>query len=602
MSSFNLQSRVFLRQTPPSISQTRLGISPKHACISYISRATATMNVRSYARLLSTSRGQGVACAARLFTHTYIRTHGYLYLVYTYTRTQASHDAGITVIIVQMSNWLHDTAMRGVWSYEDLLYPYSFQRTRYYGIGDTATIGEYHGARNDYDSPISKCELRPNGEKDYLTLFSKNSNDDKYYDKFALDFYEKCKVSIYYLNKNDTGLWSIRVLQEFENGTHKEFTEDYELFVKNGFLAEDAQKLDSGCGFKIKVTDDSAGTWTLIADINETVSYYSHKSVYVQNMENMKVKETLKYKIHLCTCVYNYPRNTTEAGSYVVVSSRSKAKSRSRSRSGGVIEFCNITIKVEFSKNVLTNIQTALQHPAAHAEERLANKNIIPSRRSQTERARSLLARCGYHDTDKPLLKIFKYKATHLPCDVLRMILGQEFYILITSTYIHFYFLYPTLRHIIQKGKILYFVHRNGAPIISLARYAFEYARRHGRKKKTINAEHVLQALEKLGFTDYCAEAEAVLRDCKAVAAKRRRQSTRLENLGIPEEELLRQQQELFAKAREEQAAADYQIQLAALAQIQAVQSTINPCPPSPPLLRIEESFSSYFTGFYCST
>ena len=34
----------------------------------------------------------------------------------------------------------------------------------------------------------------------------------------------------------------------------------------------------------------------------------------------------------------------------------------------------------------------------------------------------------------------------------------------------------------------------------------------------------------------------------KESAAKRRRQSTRLENLGIPEEELLRQQQELFAK------------------------------------------------------
>lgn len=77
------------------------------------------------------------------------------------------------------------------------------------------------------------------------------------------------------------------------------------------------------------------------------------------------------------------------------------------------------------------------------------------------------------------------------------------------------------------------------------------------QQKKTINAEHVLQALDKLGFGDYSAEAEAVLRDCKAVAAKRRRQSTRLENLGIPEEELLRQQQELFAKAREEQAAAE---------------------------------------------
>lgn len=74
------------------------------------------------------------------------------------------------------------------------------------------------------------------------------------------------------------------------------------------------------------------------------------------------------------------------------------------------------------------------------------------------------------------------------------------------------------------------------------------------RNKKTINAEHVLEALDRLGFPDYKAEAESVLNDCKEVAAKRRKQSTRLEHLGIPEEELLRQQQELFAKAREQQA------------------------------------------------
>ena len=63
------------------------------------------------------------------------------------------------------------------------------------------------------------------------------------------------------------------------------------------------------------------------------------------------------------------------------------------------------------------------------------------------------------------------------------------------------------------------------------------------KNKKTINAEHILEALDRLGFKDYKREAEAVLHDCKQVAAKRRRQSTRLENLGIPEEELLRQQQ-----------------------------------------------------------
>ncbi|CAO1429140.1 unnamed protein product [Diamesa serratosioi] len=71
------------------------------------------------------------------------------------------------------------------------------------------------------------------------------------------------------------------------------------------------------------------------------------------------------------------------------------------------------------------------------------------------------------------------------------------------------------------------------------------------KNKKTINAEHILEALDRLGFKDYKREAEAVLHDCKQVAAKRRRQSTRLENLGIPEEELLRQQQELFNAARE---------------------------------------------------
>ena len=41
-----------------------------------------------------------------------------------------------------------------------------------------------------------------------------------------------------------------------------------------------------------------------------------------------------------------------------------------------------------------------------------------------------------------------------------------------------------------------------------------------------------------------------MLQEAKAVAAKKRRGSTRLENLGIPEEELLRQQQELFEKVR----------------------------------------------------
>ena len=54
--------------------------------------------------------------------------------------------------------------------------------------------------------------------------------------------------------------------------------------------------------------------------------------------------------------------------------------------------------------------------------------------------------------------------------------------------------------------------------------------------------------MDHLGFSSYKQEAEAVLVEAKEVAAKKRRASSRLENLGIPEEELLRQQQELFAK------------------------------------------------------
>jgi len=78
-------------------------------------------------------------------------------------------------------------------------------------------------------------------------------------------------------------------------------------------------------------------------------------------------------------------------------------------------------------------------------------------------------------------------------------------------------------------------------------------------QKKTITASHILAAMKNLGFDDYVAEAETVLIDCKALAAKKRRKCSRLENLGIPEEDLLRQQQELFAKARQEMEAANQQ-------------------------------------------
>ncbi|NXA34159.1 NC2B protein, partial [Eudromia elegans] len=68
-------------------------------------------------------------------------------------------------------------------------------------------------------------------------------------------------------------------------------------------------------------------------------------------------------------------------------------------------------------------------------------------------------------------------------------------------------------------------------------------------EKKTISPEHVIQG--SLGFGSYISEVKEVLQECKTVALKRRKANSRLENLGIPEEELLRQQQELFAQVSE---------------------------------------------------
>uniref|UniRef100_A0A5S6R530 Protein Dr1 n=1 Tax=Trichuris muris TaxID=70415 RepID=A0A5S6R530_TRIMR len=78
-------------------------------------------------------------------------------------------------------------------------------------------------------------------------------------------------------------------------------------------------------------------------------------------------------------------------------------------------------------------------------------------------------------------------------------------------------------------------------------------------QKKTINKEHLFQAVANMGFgADYIDAGRSVLDKCNEEASRRlKRQSTRLEKCGIPEDELLRTQQELFEKARLEQATAE---------------------------------------------
>ena len=56
------------------------------------------------------------------------------------------------------------------------------------------------------------------------------------------------------------------------------------------------------------------------------------------------------------------------------------------------------------------------------------------------------------------------------------------------------------------------------------------------------------QALGNLGFSHYIEEAKDLMKSAKNMALKKRKGSSKLENLGIPEEVLYKQQQELFAK------------------------------------------------------
>ncbi|KRY28145.1 GTPase-activating protein and VPS9 domain-containing protein 1 [Trichinella spiralis] len=69
-------------------------------------------------------------------------------------------------------------------------------------------------------------------------------------------------------------------------------------------------------------------------------------------------------------------------------------------------------------------------------------------------------------------------------------------------------------------------------------------------QKKTINKDHLFRAVQNLGFgPDYLDAGRSVLDLCDEEASRRlKRQNSRLEKCGIPEEELLKLQQQLFDK------------------------------------------------------
>lgn len=73
------------------------------------------------------------------------------------------------------------------------------------------------------------------------------------------------------------------------------------------------------------------------------------------------------------------------------------------------------------------------------------------------------------------------------------------------------------------------------------------------QSKKLILPDHVLLALDNLGFGEYKQDCVEVMKQMQEEVDKRKKLRNKLEKPGIPEEELLRQQNQLFAEARKQQ-------------------------------------------------
>lgn len=68
--------------------------------------------------------------------------------------------------------------------------------------------------------------------------------------------------------------------------------------------------------------------------------------------------------------------------------------------------------------------------------------------------------------------------------------------------------------------------------------------------KKTIAPEHVVKALQDLGFQDFIDKVQDVLSEHKIQQKDRERKMSRMEQSGLTEEELQRQQELLFAASK----------------------------------------------------
>lgn len=69
--------------------------------------------------------------------------------------------------------------------------------------------------------------------------------------------------------------------------------------------------------------------------------------------------------------------------------------------------------------------------------------------------------------------------------------------------------------------------------------------------KKTIASDHVVKALEELGFHNYLEIINRILGEHKELLKGKVKKNNKFQNSGLTEEELLRQQEELFKKSRD---------------------------------------------------
>ncbi|TKA23317.1 hypothetical protein B0A50_07525 [Salinomyces thailandicus] len=69
--------------------------------------------------------------------------------------------------------------------------------------------------------------------------------------------------------------------------------------------------------------------------------------------------------------------------------------------------------------------------------------------------------------------------------------------------------------------------------------------------KKTIACEHIIKALEELGFAEYVPSLHEVADSFKSSQVTREKKQTKIEQSGMTNEELIRAQEELFRSAGE---------------------------------------------------